>query len=87
MTATRLSINALAHTLHLSAVGLEGAYHVTLTNNQLAFDKKVHLQLPRDLFPFIKSGEAVVVSLTIVRVGVEEEPAPAINSLILPGEH
>lgn len=87
MTATRLSINALAHTLHLSTDGLDGSNFFTLSNNQVSSSKRVHLQLPRDLFPFIKSGEAVVVSLTVVRVGVEEDPTPAISGLILPEAH
>jgi len=82
---TQLTTSALAHTLQLRAEGLAGFDSIILTNG-IVGPKAISLKLPSELFPYIQPGDtSLVVSLTVVRIAVEEVPPQPTSGLILPG--
>jgi len=84
---TQLTTSALAHTIQLRAEGLEGFDSIILTNG-LIDRRAISLKLPRELFPFVQIGDpGLVVSLTVVRIAVEEVPDQPTSGLILPSAH
>lgn len=84
---TQLTTSALAHTLQLRAEGLAGFDSIILTNGALG-PKAVSLKLPAELFPYIQPGDSsLVVSLTVVRIAVEEVPSAPTSPILLPGTH
>lgn len=84
---TQLTTSALAHTLQLRAEGLAGFDSIILTNGMV--DKRaISLKLPTELFPYIQPGDpGLVVTLSVVRIAVEEVPDEPRSSIILPGAH
>lgn len=85
MPKIKLITSAIAHTIKLRAEGLTGFESIILTNGLL--DKRaISLKLPSELFPYIQPGDtSLVVTLSVVRIAVEEVVPEPPSGLILPG--
>lgn len=82
---TQLTTQALAHTIQLRAEGLTGFESIILTNG-LVDRRAISLKLPAELFPYIQPGDpGLVVTLSVVRIAVEEVVPEPTSGLILPG--
>lgn len=79
---TKLSIQSNAVTVALFARSVINA-HVNLTDET----GKWRLTVPMEHFPYLRADEPVYASVTLTRVAVEVEEAPAIITpkLIIPG--
>lgn len=83
--STKLAVNSVAHSLQLRAEGLAGFESIILTNGAIGL-KAISLKLPCELFPYIQPGDpGLVVTLSVVRIAVEEVQAEPTSGLILPG--
>ncbi len=81
---TQLTTSCVAHALNLRAEGLDGMPSIILTNGQLG-PKAVSLKLPSELCAYIQPGDpGLVVTLAVVRSGVDEIPDQPTSGLILP---
>lgn len=84
MPETRLNVQAHCATAHLTVMGLAGLTGLSL--DLASPDGKWKLQLPREAFRGLrdKPGDTLVLTIGVVRIGVEEAE-PANGGLLLPG--
>lgn len=78
-----VNIGANSVQLMLEAKGITGPDGKISANLQLTDGRKVHIQLPSEIAPFLKPGAALVV-VTVIQVNPKDEPIIPASNLILP---
>lgn len=85
MTNATINVKANQFQAMLHADGMTGPDGELTTLSLRAKDGRMCLLVPPQMFPFIRRGDAVFVSMTVVKPQLEIEQEPA-SPIIIPGK-